>query len=150
MIIDINNTKNDLVANISNMVMPEKIKKISGKPDTVITLNDVGNNFIIMKSYYTQCSNTIELTIKNNGYRRDVGKATGYYRVVGNATGYGYHRESAALQDALDNLNITLFDADAKQQFIDGRGDTAMRDVLLAIAKSLNWGESVIMNEIYL
>ena len=139
MIIDINKT--DLVADISNMVTPEKLKKVSGKPFKVVTFNNVTGDYIIMNCYYSQSSNSVELTIKSG----DV-----YHRVVGKATGYGYHRESAALQDALDNLNVTLFDVDAKQQFIDGRGDYAMRNALLAIAKSLNWGESVIMNEIYL
>ena len=141
MTIDINKTKIDLVANIDKMATPIKSKKVVGKPYKVVTLNNVGGNgFIIMKCYYTQSSNTIELTLKHDDF---------YHRVVGKATGYGYHRESAALQDALDNLNITLFDADAKPQFIDGRGDGIMRDALLAIAKTSNW-QSIIMNEIYL
>ena len=142
MIIDINNTKIDLVANLDKMATPSKNKKVVGKPYKVVTLNNVGGNgFIIMKCYYNESSNTIDLTLKHDDF---------YHRVVGKATGYGYHRESAALQDALDNLNVTLFDVDAKQQFIDGCGDYAMRNALLAIAKSLNWGESVIINEIYL
>ena len=142
MTIDINKTKIDLVANIDKMATPIKLKKVVGKPYKVVTLNNVGGNgFIIMKCYYTQSSNTIELTLKHDDF---------YHRVVGKATGYGYHRESAALQDALDNLNVTLFDVDdAKQQFIDGRGDTIMRDALLAIAKTSKW-ELIIMNEVYL
>ena len=141
MIIDINNTKNDLVANIDKMETPSKNKKVSGKPYTVITLNDVGgNNFIIMKSYYSQASNSIELTLKHGGL---------YHRVVGKATGYGYHRLSAALADALEMLNVTIVDDLGQKEYIDGRGDGVMRDALLAIAKALNW-QSIIMNEIYL
>ena len=139
MIININKT--DLVTDISNMDTPEKLKKVSGKPFKVVTFNNVTGDFIIMKCYYTQSSNSVELTIKNNG---------DYYRVIGKATGYGYHRLSAALADAIELLNITIFDDLGQKKYIDGRGDTAMRDVLFAIAKSLNWGESVIMNEIYL
>ena len=143
MTIDINKTKIDLFANIDKMATPSKNKKVVGKPYKVVTLNNVGGNgFIIMKCYYTQFSNIIELELK---LKRD----DFCHRVVGKATDYGYHRESAALQDALDNLNITLFDNDAKQQFIDGRGDGIMLDALLAIAKSSNW-DTVIMNEVYL
>ena len=139
MIIDINKT--DLVADISNMVTPEKLKKVSGKPFKVVTFNNVTGDFIVMKCYYAQSSNSVELTIKSG----DV-----YHRVVGKATGYGYHRLSAALAEAIDLLNIKIVDDKGQKEYIDGRCDTAMRDVLLAIAKSLSWGESVIINEIYL
>lgn len=146
MTIDLNKTKIDLFANIDKMATPNKNKKVVGKPYKVVTLNNVnnvgGNGFIIMKCYYTQSSNTIELTLKHDDF---------YHLVVGKATSYGYHRESAALQDALDNLNVTLFDDDTKQKqkFIDGRGEEIMCHALLAIAKTLKW-ESTIMNEVYL
>ena len=142
MIIDNTTNATKLVADVSKMAnTPEKIKKISGKPYSVVTFNNVTGDYIIMNCYYSQSSNSVELTIKSG----DV-----YHRVVGKATGYGYHRLSAALAEAIDLLNITIIDDKGQKEYIDGRGDTAMRDVLLAIAKSLNWGESVIMNEIYL
>ena len=139
MILDINKT--DLVTDISNIDTPEKLKKVSGKPFKVVTFNNVTGDFIVMKCYYAQSSNSVELTIKSG----DV-----YHRAIGKATGYGYHRSSAALAEAIELLNITIVDDKGQKEYIDGRGDTAMRDVLLAIAKSLNWGESVFMNEIYL
>lgn len=49
-------------------------------------------------------------------------------RGVGKAGGYGYHHESAALSDALDDAGIVL------SQAIDGRGDGAMREALTAVA----------------
>ena len=50
-------------------------------------------------------------------------------RGMGKAGGYGYHKASAAMQEALEDAGITL-PAD-----IAGVGDEAMRDALLALAK---------------
>lgn len=49
----------------------------------------------------------------------------------GRAGGYGYHRPSAALQQAIQNAGFTL------SRGIDGVGEDAMREALLAIAKCL-------------
>ncbi len=51
----------------------------------------------------------------------------------GSASGYGYHKESAALQSAIESAGITL------SQPIDGRGSSAMSDALLAIAKAAGY-----------
>lgn len=51
----------------------------------------------------------------------------------GRATGYGYHKRSAALQAALDSAGVKL------AQAIDGRGDSAMRDALLAIGRAMGY-----------
>lgn len=51
----------------------------------------------------------------------------------GKAGGYGYHRASQALYEALSDCGVTL-DAD-----IAGRGDTAMRDALVAVAQALGF-----------
>lgn len=50
----------------------------------------------------------------------------------GFAGGYGYHRGSAAAQAAINNAGIVL-DKD-----IDGRGESAIREAMMAIAASLN------------
>lgn len=62
----------------------------------------------------------------------------------GKASGYGYHKESAALSEAIDSAGITLtgdqYDRDhspereAQPARIDGCGDSAMRDAMRAIA----------------
>jgi hypothetical protein len=52
-------------------------------------------------------------------------------RGSGSAGGYGYHRPSAAAQEAIANAGITLANP------IDGCGDEALREALLAIAKAL-------------
>lgn len=49
----------------------------------------------------------------------------------GYAGGYGYHKESAALADALTMAGIELSEP------IGGRGDSAMESALLAIGKAL-------------
>lgn len=47
------------------------------------------------------------------------------------AGGYGYHRPSAAVDSALRDAGIKLDEA------IDGRGDQAIRDAALAVAKAV-------------
>lgn len=48
----------------------------------------------------------------------------------GNASGYGYHRGSAATQEAIRDAGITL------DESIDGRGDEAIRTAVKAIAEA--------------
>jgi hypothetical protein len=50
---------------------------------------------------------------------------------TGSAGGYGYHRPSAALAEAIRNAGFTL------DQDIGGRGESLMRESLLAIAAAL-------------
>lgn len=57
----------------------------------------------------------------------------------GRAFGYGYHHDSAALAAAIASAGLDLRDP------IDGRGDYAMRDALLAIAGALGWRDATIM-----
>ena len=49
----------------------------------------------------------------------------------GKAGGYGYCKESAAMQDAINNAGITM------SERIDGRGDSLMRSAALGIAKAV-------------
>lgn len=51
----------------------------------------------------------------------------------GIARGYGYHKQSAALQGALAHAGIILAEP------IDGRGDGAMRDALLAVGVAMGY-----------
>jgi hypothetical protein len=52
-------------------------------------------------------------------------------RGAGKAGGYGYHKESAALAYALDDAGIAL------TEDIGGRGDSATRDALEAVARAV-------------
>lgn len=51
----------------------------------------------------------------------------------GSASGYGYHKRSAAMQAAIDSAGIKLSEP------IDGRGDSAQRDALSAIARAMGY-----------
>lgn len=51
----------------------------------------------------------------------------------GIARGYGYHKASAAFQDACDSAGIEL------SQPVDGRGDSSVRDALYAIGAALGF-----------
>lgn len=67
-----------------------------------------------------------------------------YTSGYGKASGYGYHKSSAALQDAIDSAGIALtgdqYERDEsperqeKPARIDGCGDSAMRGAMRAIA----------------
>jgi hypothetical protein len=54
----------------------------------------------------------------------------------GSAGGYGYHRASAAAQEAIYNAGIEL------SEDINGRGDSAIHEAVKAIARAM-WDESV-------
>ena len=57
----------------------------------------------------------------------------------GKAGGYGYHKESAAIAEAIESAGITL---DAN---ISGVGDCAIRDALTAIANALEFERVLIV-----
>lgn len=75
----------------------------------------------------------------------------------GRASGYGYHKESAALQSAIDSAGIRLTgdnyrelpsDAtDEKMARIDGCGDFAMRSAMRAIAIAVGADPELILVE---
>ena len=58
--------------------------------------------------------------------------ATGSCRGCGKAGGYGYHKASAAMQEALQDAGFTLSEP------IGGHGDSAMREALEAMARLFN------------
>ena len=65
-----------------------------------------------------------------------------YGHAGGYAGGYGYHKESAALSDAIGRAGVTLTEG------IAGRGDSAMRDALQAIARaSINGNRRIFRSE---
>ena len=57
----------------------------------------------------------------------------------GKASGYGYHKESAAIGDAINSAGIML-DTD-----ISGVGNSAIRDALTAIANALGFERVLIV-----
>lgn len=56
-----------------------------------------------------------------------------YFAGKGTASGYGYHKQSAALQDALDSAGIQL------ARRIDGVGDSAIRTALEAVGDACGY-----------
>lgn len=61
----------------------------------------------------------------------------------GNAGGYGYHKESAAIDEAIRSAGITLYgdvygrEETQKKAYINGVGDSAVREALLAIGRDI-------------
>lgn len=96
-----------------------------------LTWDAAGNQaapVIECRIYGTGTANTACLWITSSaiGKRREL-----YVNGSGKATGYGYHRPSAAVQDAVTNAGITI------AQPIDGVGDSAIETLLLAIGRAL-------------
>ena len=59
---------------------------------------------------------------------------TGFYTSGrGSAGGYGYHKESAAIGDALRSAGVEL------DQDIDGRGELAIEEALIAVVRALGY-----------
>jgi len=79
-----------------------------------------------LRLYGTGRTNSACLWINHHGAH-----GTAYRASSGRAGGYGYHRTSAAAQEAIENAGITL----AKR--IDGVGDNAIDEALVAIAEAL-------------
>lgn len=57
----------------------------------------------------------------------------------GRANGYGYHKPSAAIQDALDSAGFKL------ERAIDGCGSEAIKDAFAAIARDLGYSHFIIV-----
>lgn len=98
-----------------------------------IIVNDNGelNEILSCRVYGTNAMNYSCVWLhdrKNNIYASGSGKAGGY----------GYHRESAAVAEALNKAGIEL-DND-----ISGRGDSAIESALTAIAKHLGYTQYLI------
>lgn len=64
----------------------------------------------------------------------------------GTARGWGYHKQSAALQEALSSAGVELFADNGKDRVhIDGHGESAMRDALTALARALGYRKTHIV-----
>ena len=63
-----------------------------------------------------------------------------YGRGVGRAGGYGYDKSSAALGSAISDAGITL------SQSIDGVGESAEREAILAIGEALGYADTLLVD----
>lgn len=66
----------------------------------------------------------------------DYTRVSGY----GKAGGYGYHKESAALGEALRDAGFT-FTENGKNFRIDGTGDSWYEETLVVAIKAYGWGD---------
>lgn len=70
----------------------------------------------------------------------------GFTSGTGSAGGYGYHKQSAAVQDALTSAGIELYNADKTRRYIDGVGDSAIREALLAVAYAAGYNSVIFVS----
>lgn len=64
----------------------------------------------------------------------------------GKAGGYGYHKLSAAMQNAITAAGFALTDDNGDSMPIYGRGDGAMYDAAIAIAAALGFNDVILIN----
>lgn len=108
--------------------------KCSFKSITVISLSDkpwqdgAMPERITARIYGTGKRNTACLWVNSTSSKFPEGV---HVSGSGKAGGYGYHRPSAALGEAIHNAGFALSES------ISGRGESAMREALMAIAKAL-------------
>lgn len=88
----------------------------------IVVDNDDVREAVVLRIYGTSARNTACLWY-NNGENWADGS--------GSAGGYGYHRPSAAVQEALERAGVTL------SEDISGRGDSAIRDAVQALLEKL-------------
>jgi len=69
-------------------------------------------------------------------YQQTTGGGFDYHGGTGSAGGFGYHKESAALDEALRSAGVTLSTP------IHGAGDHAMEAALRAVARAAGYGRS--------
>lgn len=85
-----------------------------------------GREVVCIRVYGTRAANYVCVWVHDN--------KTGTHRSAGaRATGGGYHRPSAALQEALHRAGVDL------SQGIDGRGNSAMTEAAAAIMAALGY-----------
>jgi hypothetical protein len=70
----------------------------------------------------------------------------GFTSGTGYAGGYGYHKQSAAVQDALTSAGIGLYNANKARRYIDGVGDSAIREALLAVAYTAGYNSVIFVS----
>ncbi len=86
---------------------------------------------VTLRIYATDAKTYCCLWINDN-YSWSKGARISCFRSGSGSTGgYGYHKASAAAQEAIINAGITL------SEDINGRGDTAIKDAVYAIASAL-------------
>jgi hypothetical protein len=92
-------------------------------------------NLITVKFYMGRSSNA-SVVYCNIWLGNDTHCASG----TGSAGGGGYHKKSAALQEAIDSAGIALSSP------IDGRGDSSMREAIKAIGKCLGYRKTFLIS----
>ena len=109
-------------------------KELISSCDVIVDDNGKLANIITARCYMGRSSSasTVYASIWVNGPDH-------FTNGTGKAGGYGYHKESAAIAEAITSAGITL-DKD-----ISGVGDSAIEDALEAIAQALGFDDCLIV-----
>lgn len=131
-------------------------KNLSGDKETIATLTVVayknGEFFEPVRvSWYMGRSNNASMvycSIWCHSRHRDISVAG-----IGSAGGYGYHKPSAAFQEALDSAGIKLSgdqygrEKHNKPSRVDGCGDSAVDRACMAIVKALGFKKFYVVRD---
>lgn len=86
---------------------------------------DTMKEILVCRTYGTASTNYACLWVYGDSHKAGSGKAGGF----------GYHRISAAVQEAINTAGYILSNEDGKQASISGVGESAIKEALIAIAK---------------
>lgn len=107
-----------------NYLSSERVVLVPEKRKEYIREGNTMKSAIIMRIYHTKSTAYACLWVNSNDTHISGG---------GKAGGYGYHKASAAMQAALDDVGVQLSES------IAGRGESAMIDALVATARALGY-----------
>ena len=128
----------------------DNAKNMNGEKELVqriIVVDDAGSKLTIVdcRVYvgHSRNASTVYCSIWASGYINDEWL---WLSGHGKAGGYGYHKASAAMQNAITAAGFTLTDENGDSMPINGRGDEAMRDATIAIAAALGYNDVILID----
>jgi hypothetical protein len=118
----------------SNAIKYDKEKELIRSWNVIVNSNDGLKNIITARCYMgrSASASTMYASIWIYDEKHHTSGS-------GKAGGYGYHKQSAAISDAIESAGIEL------NEDISGRGDSAIKEALEAIAATLGFESCLIV-----
>lgn len=140
----------------------ENAKNLSGEKETIgriLIIDKKTETHAVDARFYMGASRNASTVYCSIWVKVSAKKKPGAWESVytsgrGAAGGYGYHKQSAALQDAINSAGIELYGSPynraddhkkSNRAYIGGCGDNAMRDACLAIAYAAGFTDCIVI-----
>ena len=128
----------------------DNAKNMNGEKELVqriVVIDDAGSKQTIVdcRLYMGRSRNasTVYCSIWANGH---INNERVWITGHGKAGGYGYHKPSAAMQNAITAAGLTLTDDNGDSMPIYGRGDEAMYAAAIAIAAAFGFDDVILIS----